>query len=175
VLAYCSSVSLHSHARIDLCNRYADGLGTVGSAAAILFSQQVPGMSGTLVGAAIGCAYLTGAAGSLAFLWLQKRFRWNGKWILFGCVLTVGFVPLWAFFGLRTIPECFASAALYGLCLGSVYSQGRACFSRMVPKGLEAEFFSFYALTDKGSSWLGMISLGVFCCLECIVVCTVFS
>ncbi len=156
---------------------YADGLGTVGAAAAILYTQQVAGMNSYFLGAAIACAYVTGVIGSLFFMWLQKRFRINGKWvcrlfvfssrsrstpllqILFGCILGVAFIPLWAFFGLTTLPEAFGASALYGLFLGSIYAQGRACFARMIPRGMEAELWSLYATVDKGAAWLGPLVL----------------
>lgn len=50
---------------------------------------------------------------------------------------------------------------MYGLGLGVIQSYSRALFSSLVPPGLEGEFFGFFEVTDKGSSWLGPIVIGV--------------
>ncbi|MEK7785863.1 MAG: MFS transporter, partial [Chloroflexota bacterium] len=31
----------------------------------------------------------------------------------------------------------------------------RSIFSQMIPKGREAEFFSFYEVSERGTSWMG--------------------
>jgi UMF1 family MFS transporter len=42
-----------------------------------------------------------------------------------------------------------------GAAMGPVMSCSRSLFSTLVPPGMEAEFFSFYQLTDRGSSFVG--------------------
>jgi len=43
---------------------------------------------------------------------------------------------------------------IYG-CLGLILPIGGLRTSELVPRGRETEFFALYAITDKGSSWLG--------------------
>jgi hypothetical protein len=68
----------------------------------------------------------------------------------------VGFIA-GAPFGLvlGNIWEMFFWGALFGAFYGPIQSYLRAYFTVMIPKGHEAEFFSFFAISDKGSSWIG--------------------
>lgn len=43
----------------------------------------------------------------------------------------------------------------YGTFVGAMQSFSRVLFADLIPEGEEAEFFSLYAITDKGSSWIG--------------------
>ncbi|CAD7974911.1 unnamed protein product [Amoebophrya sp. A25] len=58
-------------------------------------------------------------------------------------ILQFGLIPLF-FFGFS-----------HGMLLGAVMATTRALFSSLVPHGLEAQFFALYAISDKGSSWIG--------------------
>jgi MFS-type transporter involved in bile tolerance (Atg22 family) len=51
--------------------------------------------------------------------------------------------------------EIYVFGAFFGLQLGSIQSYSRTLFSQLIPEGHEAEFFAFFEITDKGSSWLG--------------------
>ena len=48
-----------------------------------------------------------------------------------------------------------------GIAMGSSQSASRAMLGNLVPEGMEAEFFGFYALTGKFSSILGPVLFGV--------------
>jgi UMF1 family MFS transporter len=45
--------------------------------------------------------------------------------------------------------------AVSGIVLGGSQALSRSLFSLMVPHGKEAEYFSLYEISDKGTSWLG--------------------
>lgn len=55
----------------------------------------------------------------------------------------------------------FVLSAAIGFVLGGTQALSRSLFSHMVPHGEEAQFFSLYQLTDRGTSWLGTFVLGV--------------
>jgi UMF1 family MFS transporter len=57
--------------------------------------------------------------------------------------------------GVRSHAEFFVMAALVALVMGGSQALSRSLFSRMIPNGKEAEYFSIYEITDKGTSWLG--------------------
>lgn len=40
-------------------------------------------------------------------------------------------------------------------------SFSRSIFSQLIPPGMEGQFFSLFAVTDRGSSWLGPVLVGV--------------
>jgi UMF1 family MFS transporter len=41
------------------------------------------------------------------------------------------------------------------LVLGGSQAISRSIFAQMIPAGREAEFYSFYEVSDRGTSWLG--------------------
>ncbi len=45
--------------------------------------------------------------------------------------------------------------------LGGTQALSRSLFSQMIPRDREAEFFSFYEISDKGTSWMGTLIFGL--------------
>lgn len=60
-------------------------------------------------------------------------------------------------FGIRRGWEILALGPIYGLPLGALQSYSRSLFGQLCPVGYESQFFAFYEITDKGSSWMGPI------------------
>ncbi|MBS1561189.1 MAG: MFS transporter [Bacteroidetes bacterium] len=52
-------------------------------------------------------------------------------------------------------------AALIAIVMGGTQALSRSYFSRMIPDGKEAEYFSLYEISDKGTSWIGPLAFGV--------------
>ncbi|WP_183092597.1 MFS transporter [Nocardioides stalactiti] len=48
-----------------------------------------------------------------------------------------------------------------GVVLGGTQALARSYFSLLIPRGKEAEFFSFYHLMDRGTSWFGTLTFGI--------------
>ncbi len=48
-----------------------------------------------------------------------------------------------------------ALGALLGIVLGGTQALSRSLFSQMIPDGKEGEYFGFYEISDKGTSWIG--------------------
>lgn len=57
--------------------------------------------------------------------------------------------------GVRSATELYLLAALVGFIMGGSQALSRSIFSFLIPKGEEAEYFSLYEVSDKGSSVLG--------------------
>lgn len=55
----------------------------------------------------------------------------------------------------------FALAAVIGFVLGGSQALSRSLFSQLVPRSREAEYFSFYEISERGTSWLGTAAFGV--------------
>ncbi|GMH88206.1 hypothetical protein TL16_g11087 [Triparma laevis f. inornata] len=55
----------------------------------------------------------------------------------------------------------FLASVVFGLCNGSMTALTRSLYTRFIPKGREHEFFGFYEVTDKGTSWLGPLIVGI--------------
>ncbi|CAG8518861.1 12070_t:CDS:2 [Ambispora gerdemannii] len=75
---------------------------------------------------------------------------------LYGCL---GFVlPIG---GLKSASEMYFLAVLFGFLVGNIQGYCRTLFSELIPRGRETEFFALYAVTDKGSSWLGPMLVAI--------------
>ena len=48
-----------------------------------------------------------------------------------------------------------------GFVLGGSQALSRSLFSKMIPKGRESAFFGIYAISERGTSWLGPIVFGL--------------
>jgi UMF1 family MFS transporter len=57
--------------------------------------------------------------------------------------------------------QFFALAVLIAVVLGGSQALSRAMFSRMIPRGAEAEYFGFYEISNSGTSWLGPLVFGL--------------
>lgn len=55
----------------------------------------------------------------------------------------------------------FVLAAAIGLVMGGSQALSRSLFSQLVPAGKEAEYFSLYEMSDRGTSWLGPLIFGL--------------
>jgi UMF1 family MFS transporter len=48
-----------------------------------------------------------------------------------------------------------------GIVLGGSQALSRSLFSQLIPRGKEGEYYGFYELSDKGTSWLGPLAFGL--------------
>jgi MFS transporter, UMF1 family len=64
-------------------------------------------------------------------------------------------------FAVKTTAHYFIAAALVALVLGGTQALSRSLFSVMIPKGKEAEYFSLYEISDKGTSWIAPLFFGL--------------
>ncbi len=64
-------------------------------------------------------------------------------------------------FIVRTTFDYFVAAALVAVVMGGSQALSRSLYSVMIPKGKEAEYFSLYEISDKGTSWLAPLMFGL--------------
>ncbi|MCU1655635.1 MAG: hypothetical protein JWO57_291 [Pseudonocardiales bacterium] len=57
--------------------------------------------------------------------------------------------------------QFFALATLIAIVLGGSQALSRSMFSRLIPPGVEAQYFGFYEISDSGTSWLGPLVFGL--------------
>jgi len=67
----------------------------------------------------------------------------------------------YAYGWLRTGAQFFVLGAVIALVLGGSQALSRALYSHMIPKGQEAEYFSLYEVSERGTSWLGPLLFGL--------------
>jgi UMF1 family MFS transporter len=67
-------------------------------------------------------------------------------------------VVIYAYFGMKgesRVLEFGLLGVVIALVLGGSQAISRSLFAQMIPSGREAEFYSFYEVSDRGTSWLG--------------------
>jgi UMF1 family MFS transporter len=57
--------------------------------------------------------------------------------------------------------QFYALAVALAIVLGGTQALSRSMFSRLIPRGVEAEYFGFYEISDSGTSWLGPLIFGL--------------
>src|SRR5262249_34412323 len=68
---------------------------------------------------------------------------------------------VYAYRFLQTGRDFYILGAVIGIVLGGSQALSRSLYSLMIPKGQEAEDFSLYEISDKGTSWLGPLAFGL--------------
>jgi UMF1 family MFS transporter len=83
------------------------------------------------------------------------------KTILISLVLWLGVViaAYWLPSG-KPLPFMLLGVAI-GLVLGGSQALSRSLFSQLIPSGKEGEYYGFYEISDKGTSWLGPLLFGL--------------
>ncbi|MCZ2149241.1 MAG: MFS transporter [Bryobacterales bacterium] len=108
---------------------------------------------------AILLAQFVGVAGALGFNWVAARI--GNKYTVMLTLVTYCGVLAYAYGWVSTQNEFYVMTALVAAVMGGSQSLSRSIFSFMIPKGHEAEYFSIYEVSDKGTSWLGPLFLGL--------------
>ncbi len=73
-------------------------------------------------------------------------------------------VVIYAYSGLQgesRVTEFFVLGIFIALVLGGSQAISRSLFAQMIPKGREAEFYSFYEVSERGTSWTGPLIFGL--------------
>jgi MFS transporter, UMF1 family len=70
-------------------------------------------------------------------------------------------VLVYIYWTVRTLVQFFVAAAVVALVLGGSQALSRSLYAQLIPKFLEAEYYSIYELTDKGTGWLCPLFFGL--------------
>jgi UMF1 family MFS transporter len=60
----------------------------------------------------------------------------------------------------QPVPFMILGVAI-GFVLGGSQALSRSLFSQLIPDGREGEYYGFYEISDKGTSWLGPLAFGL--------------
>jgi MFS transporter, UMF1 family len=99
-----------------------------------------------------------------ALLW-GKLAGWVGakRSIIVSLVIWAG-VTIYAYFGLKgpsRVLEFFLLGACIAIVLGGSQAISRSLYAQIIPAGKQAEYYSFYEVSDKGTSWFGPLLFGL--------------
>jgi len=82
------------------------------------------------------------------------------KSIMINLVVWVGLL-IYAYGFLYTTLQFWILGAVVALVLGGSQALSRSLFSQMIPDKRESEYFSFYEISERGTSWIGPIIFGL--------------
>ncbi len=99
-----------------------------------------------------------------ALLW-GRLAKWIGakQSVIVSLVIWSG-VVIYAYGGLKgdsVTAQFFVLGAFIALVMGGSQAISRSLFAQMIPNGKEAEFFAFYEISERGTSWLGPLLFGL--------------
>ena len=137
---------------------YNDGVQTVIVVAA-LFGAQELGMESSSLILVILMVQFMAFFGALLFGVIAGRV--GAKRAIVISLLIWSAIAIWAQLSLQSVPEFWLLAALVAIVLGGTQALSRSLFSQMIPREREAEFFSFYEISDKGTAWMGTLIFGL--------------
>ena len=135
---------------------YNDGIQTVIAMAAQFGSEELKFPMATLT-TAILITQFVGVAGALLFNRIAQSIGSRRAVVVALAIWSTTLIYIYR--GVQSAGEFYAAAAVIGLVLGGSQALSRSLYSLMVPKGQEAEYFSIYEISDKGTSWLGTAAI----------------
>lgn len=138
---------------------YNDGIQTVITASSI-FGQEELGLDSQQLMTTILLVQFVAFFGALVFGRLAARVGAR-RAVLLGLVLWCAVVGTGYLLPRGGFVPFLVLGALIGVVLGGTQAMSRSLFSHLVPRGQEAEYFSFYQAAERGTSWFGSLLFGV--------------
>ncbi|MCG5214801.1 MFS transporter [Streptosporangium soli] len=87
---------------------------------------------------------------------------YGAKRVVMGALVAWTLVVVVAYFlPERSAAAFFALGFAIAIVMGGTQALSRSLFSHVIPKGKEAEYYSLYEISDKGSTFLGSFTLGL--------------
>jgi MFS transporter, UMF1 family len=138
---------------------YNDGIQTVIALASQYGTEELKLTQSTLIVTILIVQFL--AFGGALLLGVLAARIGARKTILLSLVLWLGVVVV-AYWLPAQKPLLFMLlGAAIGLVLGGSQALSRSLFSQLIPAGREGEYYGFYEISDKGTSWLGPLAFGL--------------
>ena len=97
--------------------------------------------------------------GAMAFSWLAGLIDAKRAVVVSLVIWTASLVYIYV--SVKTTAQFFILAAVVGVVLGGSQALSRSLYAQLVPKSREAEYYSVYEVSDKGTSWLCPIIFGL--------------
>jgi UMF1 family MFS transporter len=139
---------------------YNDGIQTVIGAAAVFLEQELFGKSNPVFSLKIFLmVQFVAIFGALIFERIANLIG-TKRAILSSLLIWSGLV-IYAYAFFRTQTHAWVMAAVIAIVLGGSQALSRSLFSRMIPAGREASFFSLYEVSERGTSWLGPLVFSI--------------
>jgi UMF1 family MFS transporter len=138
---------------------FNDGIQTVIASSAVYGAEELD-HSQTILIATILMVQFVAFGGALVFGRAAATFGAK-QVILVGLVIWMVIVTVALFLPAGNVPMFLALGAAIGIVLGGTQALARSYFSLLIPRGKEAEYFSFYHAMDRGTSWFGTATFAI--------------
>jgi UMF1 family MFS transporter len=132
---------------------FNDGVQTIIGVSAQYGKEQLELSQTTLV-SAILLVQVVAFVGALALGRLAARVGAK-RTVLWALVVWTGVLVIAYFLQAGAALQFYGLATVIGFVLGGTQALSRSLFSQLIPPGREAEYFGFYEISDRGTSWLG--------------------
>ena len=122
------------------------------------FGQEELGLGLDVLMSAILLVQFVAIGGSLLF---ERIARWTTTKRAIEIAI-VGWITIliMAYVAVQGSTGFYVMAAAIAIVLGGIQALSRSLFSQIIPAGREAEYFSLYEISDKGTSWIGPMVFG---------------
>ncbi len=137
---------------------YNDGVQTVINVSSTFGSEELK-LDISNLSALVLAIQFVAFGGSFLFFWIAKRIG-TKQAILISLVIWAALV-IYAFGFLYTGTQYWLMGLVLALVLGGSQALSRSLFAQMIPVNREAEFFSFYEISERGTSWMGPLVFGL--------------
>ncbi|MEU6717259.1 MFS transporter [Nonomuraea sp. NPDC046802] len=138
---------------------YNDGVQTViGNSAA--FASEALKLDTTVQITAILMVQFVAFFGALLLGWLARSFG-TKRTVLASLVLWTAIVAAAMFVAEGQALQFYLMAFAIAIVLGGTQALSRSLFSQVIPKGREAEYFSLLQISDKGSAFIGSLTVTI--------------
>src|SRR3954452_22891529 len=138
---------------------FNDGVQTVIALSATYATEELELDQSVLTGAIL-MVQVVAIAGALGLGRLAGRY--GARNVVLGSLVAWIFVLVAAYF-LQTgaVSQFYLLAAVIGIVQGGTQALSRSLFSQLIPAGKEAEYYGFYEISYRGTSWLGPLAFGL--------------
>ncbi|MDI9545960.1 MAG: MFS transporter [Chloroflexota bacterium] len=136
---------------------YNDGIQTVIALSATFGSEEL-GLGTTSLVQLILMVQFIAFFGALLFQQVASRTGAK-RAIVISLFIWLG-VTVYTYAFLQTELQFFILGGFIAIVMGGSQALSRSLFSLMIPRGQEAEYFSLYEVSERGTSWLGPMIFG---------------
>ncbi len=131
---------------------YNDGIQTVIVVATLFAATELNAPETTLIILVLLIQFVA-FGGALLFGWLAKRLGTKRSIVLSLVIWSI--IAIAAYALLYEIWQLFILGAAVAIVLGGSQALSRSLYSQVIPRENESEYFGFYEISERGTSWIG--------------------
>ncbi len=131
---------------------YNDGIQTVIVVSTLFAATELGAKADTLMILILMIQFLA-FFGALLFGWIAGKIGAK-KAIIISIIIWAGIV-IYAYALLYQIWQLFVLGAFVALVMGGSQALSRSLYSQLIPRQNESEYFGFYEISERGTSWIG--------------------